>query len=187
MSRHLRSRDCMNAFAKITRWVEEKPIILGRFSEAYSERLHNSARGFEHLTIAKPHSTFQSFRLPTLCLLEIQRRDVTKCYLATATRKSAVSTFDSLLTVKKLRLIALSSIEEMERKVTNTRIKHILRDRIPIEDDFSVLSPKLSAHIVELLTQDSDNHVALDTALALLPELRLPSPTILGHRKTQSI
>ena len=165
----------MNAFTKIAKWVEKKPIILGRFGEVLSESLNNTARGFEHLTIAKPRSTFQGFKVPTLCMLEIQSHDATKCYLATATGKSAITTFDSRLTIKKLRPIAPSSLQEIEREVTDTRIKHHFRDRIPFDDDFSILSPKLSAHIVELLTRNPDNHAALDTALALLPGLRRPS------------
>ena len=165
----------MNAFTKIAKWVEKKPIILGRFGEVFSESLNNTARGFEHPTIAKPHSTFQGFKVPTLCMLEIQSHDATKCYLATATGKSAITTFDSRLTLKKLRPIAPSSLQEIEREVTDARIKHHLRDRVPFDDDFSILSPKLSAHIVELLTRNPDNHAALDTALALLPGLRRPS------------
>ena len=165
----------MNAFTKIAKWVEKKPIILGRFGEVFSESLNNTARGFEHLTIAKPRSTFQGFKVPTLCMLEIQSHDATKCYLATATGKSAITTFDSRLTIKKLRPIAPSSLQEIEREVTDTRIKHHLRDRVPFDDDFSILSPKLSAHIVELLTRNPDNHAALDTALASLPGLRRPS------------
>lgn len=80
-------------------------MILIRFDDAFSESLHNSRQGFEHLTIVKPHRVFQGLKLPTLCLLEIQKQDMTSCYLATATRKQAVSTFDSRLTIKKLRLI----------------------------------------------------------------------------------
>ena len=165
----------MNAYTKIAIWVEKRPIILGRFGEAQSEFLYNTVRGFERLTIARPHSTFQGFKLPTLCLLEIQRDDATKCYLATATRNTSISTFDSRLTIKKLRPIAPSSFQEVEREVTDMRIKHHFRNRIPIDDDFSILSPKLSAHIVEWLTRHPKNHAALDTALALLPELRRPS------------
>ncbi len=165
----------MNAFTKIAEWVEKKPMVLGRFGEALSESLNSTARGFEHLTIAKPHSTFQDFKLPTLCLLEIQSHDATRCYLATATQRSAISTFDSRLTIKKLRPIAPTSLREIEREVTDTRFKHHLRERIPIDDAFSRLSPKLSAHIVDTLARDAANRAALDTALALLPGLRRPS------------
>jgi hypothetical protein len=49
-------------------------MILIRFDEAFSESLHNSRQGFEHLTIVKPHSVLQDFKLPTLCLMEIQEQ-----------------------------------------------------------------------------------------------------------------
>ena len=162
----------MSAAAKIASWVQKKPMILVRFDEAFSESLHNSRQGFEHLTIVKPHSIFQELKLPTLCLLEIHESGSTKCYLATATRKTAVSTFDSRLTIKKLRPIKPSSLQEIERNVSDMRMKHILNGRLPVSGSFSSLSPKLSAHLIEILDGDPDNHAALDTAISLLPRLR---------------
>ncbi len=162
----------MSAAVKIASWVQKKPMILIRFDEAFSESLHNSRQGFEHLTIVKPHSVLQDSKMPTLCLLEVQEHDATKCYLATATRKVAVSTFDSRLTIKKLRPITSSSLQGIKEKVTDTRMKRLLNDRVPAEGEFSNLSPKLSAHLVEVLARDSDNRAALDTALSLLPQLR---------------
>ena len=43
----------MSAAIKIAKWVQKKPMILIRFDEAFSESLHNSRQGFEHLTMAK--------------------------------------------------------------------------------------------------------------------------------------
>ena len=137
-----------------------------------SESFYNSAQGFEHVTVARAHSTFQGLKAPTLCLLEIENHDATECYLATATRKSAVGTFDSLLTIKKLRRIEPSSLQEIEGELTDPRFKRLLRNRSPIEDGFSILSPKLSAHIVEVLARNPGNRAALDAALALLPGSR---------------
>ncbi|HCC55318.1 MAG TPA: hypothetical protein DEQ20_10430 [Desulfobulbaceae bacterium] len=162
----------MNAAAKITDWVQKRPMILIRFDKAFSEALHDSRQGFEHLTIVKPHPVLQNFKLPTICLLEIQEQNTTKCYLATATRKGAVSLFDSRLTIKKLRSVKQSSLQEIKEKVTNQRMKRLLNERVPAEGGFSHLSPKLSTHLVEVLAEDSDNQAALDTALSLLPGLR---------------
>lgn len=164
----------MSAAVKIAQWVEKKPLILIRFDEDFSKSLLNSRQGFEHLTIVKPHRVFQELELPTLCLLEVQNHDGTKCYLGTATRKTAVSTFDSRLTIKKLRSVAPSSLNEIEGTVTDMRMKHLLNDRLPVSCGFSGLSPKLSAHLIELLAQNPDNHIALDAALSLLPILRVP-------------
>ena len=147
-------------------------MILIRFDEAYSGSLHNSQQGFERLTIVKPHSVFDDFKFPTICLLEIQENATTKCYLASAIRKVAVSTFDSRLTIKKLRAIKQSSLQEIKSNVTERRMKHLLDERLPAIGGFSLLSPKLSAHLIELLAKDSDNQAALDTALSLLPRLR---------------
>lgn len=162
----------MSAAVKIAEWVQKKPIILIRFDEAFSDFLHNSRQGFEHLTIVKPHSVLQDFKLPTLCLLDVQEYNATKCYLATATRKVAVSTFDSRLTIKKLRPVTQSSLRQIAENISDTRMKRLLNQRIPAEGEFASLSPKLSARVIDVLAEDSDNHAALDTALSLLPRLR---------------
>ena len=167
----------MSAVVKIANWVQKKPMILIRFDEAYSESLHNSQQGFEHLTIVKPHSIFKDFKLPTLCLVEIQERSATKCYLVTVTRKVSVSTFDSRLTLKKLRVLKQDSLQEIEDIVPGTRMKRLLHARIPAEGGFSILTSKLSAHLIEGLAKDADNRAALDTAFSLLPRLRQLSNT----------
>lgn len=162
----------MNASVKIAQWVNNKPIILIRFDKEISECLLNSKQGFEHLTIAKLHRVFQNFKLPTLCILEVQDRNITHCYLGVATRKRAVSTFESSLTIKKLRSITPLSLHEIEEAVTDNRMKQLLRERLPDDRVFSNLSPKLSSYLVELLAQNSKNHIALNTAFSLLPKLR---------------
>jgi len=162
----------VSASIKIAKWVQKKPMIMIRFDEAFSESLHNSRQGFEHLTIVKPHSILQDFKLPTLCLMEIQEQGASRCYLATATRKIAVSTFDSRLTIKKLRPITSPSLQELGGKLTDARMKRMFVERMPAEGDFSNLSPKLSGHLIETLAADSENQAALDTALSQLPKLR---------------
>jgi hypothetical protein len=147
-------------------------MILIRFDDAFSESLHNSRQGFEHLTIVKPHSVLQDFKLPTICLMEILEQGVSRCYLATATRKIAVSTFDSRLTIKKLRPITSPSLQELGGKITDARMKRMFAERMPAEGNFSNLSPKLSGHLIETLAADSENQAALDTAFSQLPKLR---------------
>lgn len=168
----------MSTVVKIAEWVQKKPLILIRFDEDFSESLHNSHQGFEHLTIVKPRSAFQAIKLPTLCLLEIQEGDATKCYLATATRKTAVSTFDSRLTIKKLRALHPDSLQAIEALISDTRMKRLLSERLPDEGGITNLSPKLSAHVVELLAANSKNQSALDTAFSLLPRLRRVTNTL---------
>jgi hypothetical protein len=162
----------MSTAVKIANWVQKKPIIVIRFDEAFSESLHKSRQGFEHLTMVKPHPVLQAIKLPTLCLLEIQEGDAAKCYLATATRKTAVSTFDSRLTIKKLRALKPESLQDIEALISDSRMKRLLGERLPDEGGITNLSPKLSAHLVEILATNSENQSALDTVLSLLPRLR---------------
>ncbi len=162
----------MSAASNLAKWVQKKPMILIRFDEAFSESLLNSQQGFEHFTIAKPHSVFEDFNVPTVCLLEIQEHGGTKCYLGTASRKTTASTFDSRLTIKKLRAVKPSSFHMIEGKVILARMKRLLKDRLPAKGNFSRLSPLLSAHLIKVLGGNSENHSALDTALSLLPQLR---------------
>jgi hypothetical protein len=162
----------MSEVVKIAKWVQKKPLILIRFDQAFSESLHDSQQGFEHLTLVKPHLVLQAAKLPTLCLLEIQEADAPKCYLGTATRKAAVSTFDSRLTIKKLRALRPDSLQAIEALIVNSRMKRLLAERLPGEGDIATLSPKLSAHVVEILAGNSENQAALETALSLLPCLR---------------
>lgn len=162
----------MSAAVKIAKWVQKKPLILIRFDKEFSESLLNSQQGFEHFTIAKTHAVFQTIKLPTPCLLEIHEGNVTKCYLATATYKTAVSTFDSRLTIKKLRALLPNSLGAIEALISDSRMKRLLGERLPNEGDITSLSPKLSAHVVEILAENSENQSALDTVLSLLPGLR---------------
>jgi len=158
--------------AKLTKWAQKKPLILIRFDEAQSEFLHNSRQGFEQLTLINPHSALQAVKLPTLCLLEIHEDDATKCYLATATRKTAVSTFDTRLTLKKLIAVKPDSLQILETLVTDARMKRLLKDRLPDDGEINYLSPKLSAYLVEILAADSRNQAAMEMALSQLPQLR---------------
>lgn len=161
----------MSASVKIAAWVQKKPLILMRCDEEFVESLRSSKQGFERFTIVRPHSVFENYKLPTPCLLEIEDHGGTQCYLATATLKASVSTFDSRLTIKKIRPIGPSSFNELASGVTDGKMMQLLIDRLP-EKSFSYLSPKLSGYLIEMLGKDTENHPALETTLSLLPQLR---------------
>lgn len=147
-------------------------MLLTRLDELYSEALNNSRRGFEHLTIVKPHAMLHGYSLPTICLLETCEYGESRCYLGTVTRKTAVSTFDSRLTLKKLRPIKQVSLKNIGNSLAGSRMGKLFDDRMPKAGQFSCLSPKLSSCVVELLASDSGNQMALETALTQLPKLR---------------
>lgn len=162
----------MNSAKTLAAWVAKKPILLIRFDDDYSEGLANSTRGLEYVSLTKTHSAFEKLKVPTLCLLETTSYKGTKCYLGTIKRKTAASTFESRITVRKLREIAPASLTDLEHTVTDKQLKGILNRRLPEDGELQVLSPKLSSHLIELLAENPRNQSALDTAVAMLPDLR---------------
>ncbi len=162
----------MSIVDEIAKWVLKKPLVLIRFDEDNSESLQNSRNGFEYLTMVKSHSDFEAIKLPTLCIIEIQSRDTTECYLATAIRKTAVSTFDSRITINKMRALGPNSLQKIEELVIDPQMKHFLVERLPDVGDVNVLSSKLSEYIVKVLATNPINQSALDTAHSLLSPLR---------------
>lgn len=167
----------MTMVEDLINWVQRKPVIVIRFNRQFSEALYNSRQGFEHLTFTRPHAELEPFELPTPCLLEIRDDESVKCYLATVIRKRAVSTFDSRLTIKKLRAVYPDSLQAMASLISDSRMKRLLKERLPDEGRIAKLSPTLSAHIVKLLAAISENRMALETVLSLLPGLRRVADT----------
>jgi hypothetical protein len=168
----------VTSFAKLAEWVDDKPLIIARFDQELSDALHESRQGFEHLTIVRPHAVFRDLKAPTLCIVEIEENNGPRCYLGAVTRKKPVSTFDTRLTIKKLRSVSPSSLGVLPDQLSHKWQKTLLTQRIPAGAGFVLLSSKLSSALVELLAQDKGNHSALEQAMALMPTLRKLSPEL---------
>ena len=162
----------MSSAEKLAAWVTKKPLWLIRFDESYTEALSNTKSGFERLSLAKPHSVVDKAQLPTLCLLEANGARKANCYLGTVTRKAPVSTFESRITIRKLRAIVPASLTELEKSVAEPQLKGILSRRLPKDGELQILSSKLSARLIELLATFPENLAALDTAVSILPGMR---------------
>ncbi|MFR9013907.1 MAG: hypothetical protein ACLVI5_10170 [Desulfovibrio piger] len=91
-------------------------------------------------------------------MLEVYEEDATTCcYLATATRKTAVSTFESRLSIEKLRIVFPTSLQDMKALISDARMLRLLEERLPDEGSITRLSPQLSAHLIEILAENPDN------------------------------
>lgn len=167
----------MTLIQKLADWVEKKPLLLVRFNEYSSESLLNSRKGLNHFTFTRPHREFGSFKFPTLCIVETSACDCnpTECFIGVITYKSAVSTFDSRATVSKLRGINIPSLRFLGEKITDRHFTTLFENLLPVGEGVSVLKPKLSSHIIEILATDDYNQNALITAARQLPNL-LPKP-----------
>lgn len=134
--------------------------------------------GFEKMTFAHPHARFDPIKVPTICLLEVKKYDLSECYLGTITKKRAISTFDSRITIKKLRIISPNSLHKIEYIISDTRMKHIFSSNLSEFQSIVVLSPMLSVHVIEALAKNPKNQTALETSLSLLPIERRIAPNV---------
>lgn len=148
------------------------------FDKQISNALHESRQEFERLTVARPHSTFSDFKLPTVCLVEIYCGNYKLLKLGVVSKKTAVSTLDSRLTIRKLRDVLPASLQKFKAKLDMTRMKTFFAGSIAKRKEFSLLSPKLSKDIIKVFDLESQNRAALETALSVLPGLREPSPNM---------
>lgn len=169
----------MSVFDHLARWVGERSLAVLRFNSELAESLRRSSNGLQKFTFAELHSEFEGLRPPTLCLTEVQDEsygdDYYECYIGIVTSKAAITTFDSRLTVVKLREVNLTSLESLVFKVPKGQYRRMLRNQLPEESMVSVLSPKLSSSVIEVLAADSANKSALEAAASNLPGLRIAS------------
>ena len=166
----------------IANWVETKPLILISFDEKRSASLRESRRGLNHLTDARDHDVFRNFKLPTLCLLELHDLESTECYVGCVIRKQAVTTFQTMITVKMLREINPHSFQEIGSRILEERHKRSFAEKSTVEKLPSVLSPKLSSYLIHTLAEDPNNKRAMTFVATHLPDLGL---TLHNNRQTQ--
>ncbi|WP_320170458.1 hypothetical protein [Maridesulfovibrio sp.] len=165
----------MDVINDIANWVEKKPLILISFDEADSHSLLYSRRGLEHITFTRRHDSFKNFRTPTFCLVEFIDDHEVKLFIGVVARKRAVSTLESRLTLTGLQRIVPNSFEELSDLITISRFYSAFMDKIPVQNATSMLSPKLSSNIIEILAEFPENINALNNTVSQIPKLR-PTP-----------
>jgi hypothetical protein len=162
----------MSILSKLTQWFESKPLVLLRFEDGYETALGGTRHGLDRFTEVKGHDSLSEVKPPTLCLAEMPNGESSKIYVGVVKSKAAVATFDSRVTIIKLKPLNLASLSalpnKLEEKIFQTLLDHKLSDfRFA-----TVLSPKLSMSIVEALSKDSANKSAIEAAASHIPKLR---------------
>ncbi|OBW98568.1 hypothetical protein [Gallibacterium anatis] len=159
---------------KLSSWVQKKPLILIRFDEAFSRQFYELRNGLVQTTLTKPHSVFEFFKLPTLCLIEMQHEERAACYLGLVSNKSTISSFESRITIKSLTEISINKLSELREMLSDITMKRWFDKKQPENKDISIslLSKKLSKNIIEVLAENEKNRSALEKMYALSPGLR---------------
>ncbi|MCL5282640.1 MAG: hypothetical protein M1376_22375 [Planctomycetes bacterium] len=161
---------------KLRQWLERKPLILLRFEDGYEQALRESKHGIERFTVVRPHEVFEALKPPTLCLAEMPDGQSCNCYVGVVRHKAAVATFESRLTIVKLKALNISSLESLVDILTGQNFKTLLEQRLATGASALGLSPKLSVAVIDALCVDDENRKAIERAAFNIPGLyRMPT------------
>lgn len=162
----------MSLLDELPKWFETKPLVLLKLPDRVGEGLLNSRRGTDYFTFAKPHSEINELKSPTLCLAEMPSGYMPACYVGVIRSKKPVTTFESGLTVIKLRALNLPSLNALEVMVVKKTFKTALKRKLEEDNSVLCLTPKLSAAIIGALAVEIGNRKAIEDAAFNLPKLR---------------
>lgn len=152
----------------LKRVVEKRPLIVLQFDDGEWSRLRDSRRGANEFTIARPHDLFEKARVPTACLVIGEDAKGSHVYFGLASSRSAITTLESRIKVKRAFQIQPSSKSDLLNLVTDKAHERNLRTRLASHDSVSVLSSKLSIHLVNRLAAIDSNRGAMRAAIASL-------------------
>lgn len=148
--------------------LNKKPLVVFQFENEEWSRLCESRRGANEFTIARPHDLFEKVRMPTACLILGKGDDSDEVYFGLASSRSAVTTLESRVKVKRAQNIRPSSKGDILKLVTDRTHARNLRDRLSSSASVIALSPKLSVHLIEKLAAIEANRGAMRAAVASL-------------------
>jgi hypothetical protein len=145
-----------------------KPIALLRLDEADWAALRASRRGVGEFTIALHHEAFASLRAPTLCMLIAATDDGPRMMVGVIGNPSAITTIQSRVKLKRIFPIVPFSPEDLVDLLENPTHVTAMRARLADRGQLTMLSSKLSGHLIETLSGIDENDVALRSISASL-------------------
>ena len=152
----------------LKRLVQKKPLVVFQFEGEEWARLQESRRGANEFTIARSHELFEKVKVPTACLVIGKDDDGSAVYFGLASSRSAVTTLESRIKVKRALHIQPSSKADIVKLVTDKAHARNLHGPLVSRESVIALSPKLSVHLVEKLAGIEENRVAMRTVVASL-------------------
>jgi hypothetical protein len=148
--------------------VEEKPLVVFQFNEEEWARLRESRRGANEFTVARSHELFAKVRVPSACLVIGEDNDGSEVYFGLVSSRSAITTLESRIKVKRALRIQPSSRSDIIKLVTNRVHARNLSDRLATTTFVVPLSSKLSVHLVERFASIKSNLGAMRAVAAPL-------------------
>ncbi|MBU2790987.1 hypothetical protein HF288_05705 [Acidithiobacillus caldus] len=138
-------------------FAERHPIVVLRFSDDEWDALLSSRRGVNEFTVARPHSLFDGLKVPAPCLIIGKSEIEARVCFGLLSSKSAVTTLESRVKVSRAVDINPSSEDGVCGLVTEAPHAGNLRSRLQAGYSVTLLSPKLSSHLIERLASVAEN------------------------------
>ena len=138
-------------------YAERHPIVVLRFSVDEWETLVNSRRGVNEFTFARQHSQVADIKVPAPCLLIGKYGDTEQICFGIIKSKSAITTLDSRIKVSRSVDITPSSVAKMAALVIDAPFAKNIATRLKSAQLVTLLSPKLSSHLIGLLAVIQSN------------------------------
>jgi hypothetical protein len=148
--------------------VEKKPAIILRIDESDWESLQESRRGVGEFTTALPHAAFAKLQAPTICLLLAESEGEPHAYLGLIGARSAITTLQSRVKIKRAVAIEPVSEDALVALLDNSAHQRMFEERLASGQELTVLSPKLSGHLIERLAAVDANVGPMRTLVASL-------------------
>lgn len=158
-------------FQEILRNVDKRPITLIKMDIEKSSALKESVGSREYITLALRHNYFEKTRKNSICILELNydnRANMTEYLLGVVTNKSAITTFETRVSINSLSKIYMSSFVDLSSKFKDEKIEKTFKTKLSSELEVINLTSATSKAAINALLEDKNNHYALNKASKIL-------------------
>jgi hypothetical protein len=138
-------------------YSERHPIVVLRFSAEEWEALVSSRRGVNEFTIARPHAQSDGVKVPAPCLILGKAGNQECIFFGLLSSRSPITTLESRLKVSRAVAITPSTVVNLIALVTEAPYTKNLATRLQAKMPVTLLSAKLSSHLIERLASMQDN------------------------------
>lgn len=156
----------------LIKFVDKKPIVVIQFNEDDSESILVSQRGPNRFSFTKLHKNFSTVTTPTTCIFSLSDGYKQECYFGIVKSKAAVSTLDSRVTVHHAQPIIPSTLKKLARLIENKRLSNLFKQKVTSSEKIAVLTPKVSIKLIQILSENKDNHNALESVAGNLSNFK---------------
>lgn len=148
--------------------VQKKPLVVFQFEDGEWLGLRGSIRGVSDFTITRSHGAVSKASALTACLIFGTDGHTTEARFGFIRSRSAISTLNSRVSVRHTLPIHPSSKADLLQLVREQPHARNLQDRLASNESVTVLSPKLSAHLVKKLAEIETNRTSMHAVTASL-------------------